>query len=231
MRSLAFSALMVMLPCCFGCAVDVLRNRTNDQACAVTSLNYQQVLDNLALAAAHPEILPYFTVAQTQTTTLQRQYSLQDQIGFDFISGTSKFLGAWLLDKNVIQPQFQEADTNTWQPANTIDPDRLALMACAYREAIGRPACACKCDSTLQAALKGSIWYRGCIPTHWFCIGRKQDVPSRACYVGHYGDTYVWVNRKHVSDLTEFTLIILDIASLAQVLQAQIPVARPCEIV
>ena len=137
MRSLAFSAIVAMIPCCLGCAVDVLRNRTNNQAAAVTSLNYQQVLDNLALAAAHPEILPYFTVAQSQTTTLARTYSLQDQIGLDFITGASKFLGLWLVDKNTIQPQFQQADTNTWQPANTVDPDRLAVMACAYQEALG----------------------------------------------------------------------------------------------
>jgi hypothetical protein len=67
----------------------------------------------------------------------------------------------------------------------------------------------------LQAVLKNAIWYRGCIPTHWFCIGKEQGVPDHACYVGHYGGTYVWVNKKHVPDLTEFTLIMLDIASLA----------------
>ena len=84
-----------------------------------------------------------------------------------------------------------------------------------YQEALGRPACDCKCHSTLQAVLKNAIWYRGCIPTHWFCVGMEQGVPDHARYVGHYGGTYVWVNKKHVPDLTEFTLIMLDIASLA----------------
>ncbi len=40
-------------------------------------------------------------------------------------------------------------------------------------------------------------------------------MPKHACYVGHYCATFVWVDRDHVSDLSAFTLIILDIATLS----------------
>lgn len=41
----------------------------------------------------------------------------------------------------------------------------------------------------------------------------KDDVSCNACYVGHYGDTYVWVTPEGMDGFARFTIPILDIAT------------------
>jgi hypothetical protein len=48
----------------------------------------------------------------------------------------------------------------------------------------------------------------------WFRVGRKRDVPKDACYVGHHGECYVWVEAGGREALTEFTLTVLRFSSL-----------------
>jgi hypothetical protein len=51
------------------------------------------------------------------------------------------------------------------------------------------------------------------IPTGWFHVGRKCDVPKDACYVGCHHDCYVWVMRDGVDGLSRFSLVILSITN------------------
>jgi hypothetical protein len=52
------------------------------------------------------------------------------------------------------------------------------------------------------------------IPSGWYGVGRKKDIPADAIYVGHFRDTYAWVCRSGCEDLSEFTLAILNLSSL-----------------
>jgi hypothetical protein len=54
------------------------------------------------------------------------------------------------------------------------------------------------------------------IPTGWFGIGRKRDVPKDACFVGHEGKIYVWVTRDNRDAMSKFTMAVLDIATAIQ---------------
>jgi hypothetical protein len=54
------------------------------------------------------------------------------------------------------------------------------------------------------------------IPTGWFSVGCKRDVPKDASYVAHEGKTYVWVTSEHRDDLSKFTMSVLDIATTIQ---------------
>jgi hypothetical protein len=54
------------------------------------------------------------------------------------------------------------------------------------------------------------------IPSGWFHVGRKRDVPKDACYVGQYRDCYVWVERDGLEELTQFTIKILNFSSLVR---------------
>jgi hypothetical protein len=54
------------------------------------------------------------------------------------------------------------------------------------------------------------------IPTGWFGVGGKHDVPKNACYVAHDGKVYVWVTPERRADLSKFTMVILDIATAVQ---------------
>ena len=54
------------------------------------------------------------------------------------------------------------------------------------------------------------------IPYGWLGVGPHRCVPHGACYTAHCGDTYVWVMPDQLYHLSEFTLVLLDIATTAQ---------------
>ncbi|OAI41502.1 hypothetical protein AYO40_00265 [Planctomycetaceae bacterium SCGC AG-212-D15] len=60
----------------------------------------------------------------------------------------------------------------------------------------------------------------------WFHAGRLCDVPFKACYVGRYKRTYVWVMPGEVEHLTNFALAILDIATSAPEVSINKPAAK-----
>lgn len=50
----------------------------------------------------------------------------------------------------------------------------------------------------------------------WYRVGRKHDVPKHACFVGSYGDVYVWVEPPGRAGLAEFTLAVLNLSTLVK---------------
>ena len=60
------------------------------------------------------------------------------------------------------------------------------------------------------------------IPSGWYGVGGKKEVPSNALYVGHFHDTYVWVCPSGSGELSEFTLAILNLSSLIKDTQVSI---------
>ena len=54
------------------------------------------------------------------------------------------------------------------------------------------------------------------IPSGWFGVGGKRDVPKNACYVAREGKVYVWVTPENLAELGKFTLAVLDIATTIQ---------------
>jgi hypothetical protein len=215
-----------------GCQVAMLREKTNEQAQTVTDLNYQEVLDNLALAVSHPDVLPYFSAAATGQISLTRTYTGSYTPNLDLITSAGTYLGRYLVDKQSAMLQGSQAVLNAWTPAVTLDPDRLALMGYAYQietgwitdEAIGKllgfygyPRSIKKVgDKEVNdlAADLDKLRKHG-IYSGWCCVNDNNHVPKDACYVGHYCKTYISVNKDHVRDLSNFTKVILDFATLA----------------
>ena len=39
----------------------------------------------------------------------------------------------------------------------------------------------------------------------------QDDIPEHACYVGSYGEVYVWVPPEGMDDFSKFTLLVLSI--------------------
>lgn len=62
------------------------------------------------------------------------------------------------------------------------------------------------------------------IPSGWFGVGRKHDVPHNACYVGHCGKCYTWVSPENVESLTKFAL---SIAKLSTVIKERQVITSP----
>jgi hypothetical protein len=51
------------------------------------------------------------------------------------------------------------------------------------------------------------------VPTGWYGIGCKANVPRDACYVGQCGKTFVWVMPEGLEGLTRFTMTVLELAT------------------
>lgn len=235
-RSLIF---MVVLSA--GCQSAMLRERTVVQAKTVTDLYYQQIMDNIAMHAANPEALPYFSYPGTGQNTIQRTITGFYQPAWNLVNYAT--LGAatayhYLFNQQSAQLNASSQNAEQWNTTTTTDPDKIQLMKFAYEKAFGT------IDAGHEKALRKLLHesnsddrideinptggkptsYGGLAPkvildyyskvySSWFSVGSKCDVPKDACYVGHCGKTYAWVMPNQTKDLANFTLAILDIAT------------------
>ena len=117
--------LIVGLACLTGCTTGRLRQRTINQGSTLPDLQYQQVLDNLALFATNPSALPWHVNIREGTT----------QITDSATAGALVDLGP----PAVTQPQIFGSRTAVaqWGMAPVIDPIELQLLRIAYRRALG----------------------------------------------------------------------------------------------
>ena len=117
-------ALIILAPIA-GCMSETLRRRTVDQGSTLPQLQYQQILDNLALFSANPSALPWHVNVREGTTQITDSVS----------GGAAVELGPppdWL-------PQLFGSRTVVaqWGGAPVIDPLELRLLRIAYRRAHG----------------------------------------------------------------------------------------------
>lgn len=207
-----------------GCQEIQLRERTARQAVTATDLNYQEVLDNLAMTSAQPDRLPSFSAPGTGLTNVTRSASINYQLSWDMITAAGRYLGQYLLDKQSASALASQSNVNQWNTATVLDPNELSLMNATYRRALGLT-----CPDADQALVAyfgpTSPYYRAMQPG-WYGLGSKKDVPKQACYVGHYCDRYAWVMPDHVAELSQLTLAILNIATTQQAVVADPEGAR-----
>lgn len=197
-----------------GCAHIQLRNHTLRQAGTAADMQYQQVLDNLAMFVVNPDSMPFFSVpgiggTKLDTTGEASNTTVWGPLGF-------------LTDAFAVKANRTKG--GSWTLATINDPAKLVRMRCAFQIAVGYHL-----DDNMQPCRECckliSAWYGEDIkacgqpcrvpPPGWYSVGCKHDVPKDACYVGHYCDTYVWVLPGGVEDLTRLTLTILDFATAA----------------
>jgi hypothetical protein len=223
----AFLALLYAAFACFnsGCQTTALRVSTTAQSQSVTEFYYQQVLQNMAYLHDNPNGLPYFSVAGQGQTAIGDTVSATDMVGFDVLSsaatGFTGLLGHLLLDKQYATLAGSRLSTQTWITQTTISPDRLALMRCAYLRVLGSPDPDCyrKLGQFLGPAdppcrtPRNPSWDAMC--PGWFFVCKRSAVPKQwACEVGYCGDTAVWVPAAYQRYLSDFTRVILDMASV-----------------
>lgn len=190
-----------------GCTHIQLNRSTLYQASTLADLHSQQVLDNVARFAVNPYTMPYFAYAGSGTTQVADGGTISPTISWAPHS-VSEMLG---LSAN-------RTITDGWSVVPTTNPDKLFAMRCCYQRLVLAPTDWCDdCENKLVAMLpKDFPQHPGCyIPTGWFCVGRKEQVPNGACYVSHCCETYVWVPPRGMDGFTKFTLTILNIATLA----------------
>lgn len=122
-RGLAVSLCLLLVSS--GCTVGRLRQRTINQGSTLPELQYQQVLDNLALFAANPASLPWHVNLREGTAQV-----------------TDSISGGALVDLGPpasTQPQVFGSRTAVaqWGMAPVVDATELRLLRFAYRRAHG----------------------------------------------------------------------------------------------
>ena len=122
----ALVILLIVLACASGgCTTARLRQRTVSQGSTLPELQYQQVLDNLALFAGNPASLPWHLNIREGTTQI-----------------TDSISGGALVDLGPpasTEPQVFGSRTAVaqWGIAPVVDPTELRLLRFAYRRASG----------------------------------------------------------------------------------------------
>jgi hypothetical protein len=195
-----------------GCQSTSLRHHTERQARSLTELQYNQVLDNIAMFSENPNSLPFFsTAAQGQTSN---NYQINPTTGLQF--GSLALASAPFFTLNQVGTSLggTVAESEQWNTNSVLNPDLLALMRCVYQKTVGTCACDPDTEKTLRAFFAGHDSFIEAMHPGWYGVGRRCDVPKCAKYVRHCGDTFVWVMPEGVDYLTRLTMAILDLATV-----------------
>lgn len=200
-----------------GCATQrALRQHTVAANITLTDIYYQQVLNNVARFVDNPMSMPSFSVVTAGTV------NVEDQHGASFNPTYSPTLtnalqggGALPILSLLFGVSATRAVTENWSTSPVTDSDNIRRMRCAFQLIVGTGNAECDhCQDRLKGFFVGGTeTYECMLPTGWYCVGKKQDVPRNACHVGSYCDTYVWVMPEGVDGLTRFTITVLDIAT------------------
>jgi hypothetical protein len=184
----------------------------------LTELEYQQVLDNVARFHCNPDTIPSFAVPSAGTV------SVLDTSGAGVsptYSPTLTFLqqgGGALPILSLLFPfSVSRGLTDNWSLTPVTDADNLRRLRCAFRLLVMGEAtpnheyCAKQMKEFFAGEEAALVDYYP--PRGWYGLGRKEDVPGDACYVGCYGCTYVWVTADGMNGLATFTMGALDLAT------------------
>jgi hypothetical protein len=211
--------LLAALSLLSGCRTHLsLRDNTLQVGSTLTDLTYQQVLNNVALFEANPASLPAFSLVNAGTVTVADGQSFTGNATYaPTLTFTQQGGGALPILSLLFNPGSSRTLTENWSLIPVTDADHLRRIRCAFQLLVlgDNPPTACDdCRGLLEDFYLGEPSPWECqIPQGWYGSGSRKDVPKNACYVGHHGDTYVWVMSEGVEGLTRFSLTVLDLAT------------------
>jgi hypothetical protein len=203
-----------------GCTSIQLRHSTVAQSTTLGDIYTKQVMNNIALFIANPDALPFFAYPNQGTTAIQ---------DFGALGGPGYTSANFVTTPLALNLSRQA--TENWVLVPISDPAKLALMRCAYRQALSScipmvPAGMSLCPNCTE--LRREFYGPGnsetgdrvnadlpCLDSAcWLSWGCKHMVPKDcdAHYVGAYHHLYVWVPPAGRDMLTRLTLTILDYA-------------------
>jgi len=187
---------------CAGCTHLQLSRSTLRQAGTITDLEYKQVMSNLASYHCNPDVLPHFAVVGTGGTSITDLGGVNVELEWDATSLIRELLG--LQATREVQEQ--------WTLAPVVNPDKLRAIKSIFQLVAMGHTTDPEADTLLTSFLGEG--YMQWIHQGWYCVGRREHVPTNACYVGHAGGTYVWVTPDGLEGLSRLTLVILNVATL-----------------
>lgn len=195
-----------------GCNATQLQFTTLRQSRTIPDLQQRQVMENFARLSTDAGLLPYFDLVSVGTSAVTDRGAASFTLASAVKEFTSGEYGG----------EAAREISGNWTISPTNDPNRLAAMRAAYMIAMGRDEEITAIDlRRLHDFLilnyndyKESHDPHRVIPSGWLCIGDKRSCPKGSHYVAHRDGVYVWVKEGRLRDLANFSLIILDIATL-----------------
>src|SRR5262249_51920048 len=132
MRTRLFSLLVLLLG---GCQTHLcLRENTACTAATLTDLNYQQVLDNLAMLVANPSALPSLAVINAGTVTVADQKTANANATYAPTLTFEQQAGSGLPILSLLfSPSASRNVTENWSLVPVTDVDNLRRIRCAYQ--------------------------------------------------------------------------------------------------
>jgi len=125
-----WSILVAIIGLCSGCTSVALERNTVKQASTLTDLQYQQVLDNLAMFACNPDAMAWHLKLNSGTV------QVTDQVSGAFLASLPSAVSDSV--KYLFQPSAaaQRGLVGQWNVIPTVDPDDLQALQLAYQKAI-----------------------------------------------------------------------------------------------
>jgi hypothetical protein len=212
---------------CGGCAAPPLKHYTLNQALSVSDMRYQQVLKDLAAVANNSGTLPSFALtaggAANVTNTLSLETTtLWDQAvkGFSMETLTAFAQHSpdlqWTLSPVASAPLLEGLGyACLWalngpppegsRPMELLREPRFTDVSACVPAGAGRP------KPTYHLGVASQL---AALPPGWLRVAPKHLAPKNARYQATCGNTTVWVPDENIAWLSEFTLILLDIATI-----------------
>ena len=214
----AGTLLLSILPAFAGCQTHLaLRTNTACTTDTLAELNYQQVMDNMARFVHNPSSMPSIAIISAGTVTVGDQKSINGNATYAPTLAFFQQQGAGMPIVNMLfNPNASRTVTENWSMMPVTDIDNVRRIRCAFQLVVLKGGQTSNCEECLEMLKRfylGETDRMECeVPTDWFMVGGKKDVPKDACHVGHHCGTYVWVMPGGVEGLTRFTMNILELA-------------------
>ena len=232
--------LVLLLAGSTGCTSVALERATLAHSESATDLRYKETIENLAMIAANPGLLPSYssiyagttnvsdTVKGATTSVWMRIAAKPFRYATHFATQNADFTGSrmvtsnWTLDPVVAPEKLRAMRAATrWVVLGPehVGPDARLLkrynspdfqVKPGYAMATGPPP--------LLPPEKPDFYFdvedRLCaLPPGWVhCVDHRLDIPHNACYWAGCGGKYVWVGPEGMAALSEFVLILQQIA-------------------
>ena len=206
-----------------GCTTNALKRNTLAQVDTVADLRYAEVLENLAMLDANPEMIPAYSSIYAGTSKIDDSVSVSP--GGIFTSPTGN-LGLQGVMKTLDIPSTRTV-TQTWTLDPVMVPEKIRAIRAACLWALRGPESAGP-DSVLLSKYEkpndGSLEIYGgfyfdvekdlwAIPHGWlkhscqaFCA------PKSAAFSANYCGNHVWVDHEDLDKLSAFCVVIQKIA-------------------
>jgi len=209
---------------CLGCTNMALERATLAQASSVADLRYSEVLENLAMVADDPAVLPAYSSIFAGTAEISDTAAANSTT----LTLVRASRGAVTFGMETIDVPLSRNIKENWTLDPVVVPEKLRALRCACRWILTRSGDSASDSDVHLAKYKPP---HGCgnrgedsgfyfdvmdrlnlIPPDWLHVGRRQEVPHDACYHAHCHDTYVWVTPDGIDGLTKFALVVQAIA-------------------